>query len=346
MTAAEKSIVGLAKQVAKGTPNTTDADFTYLLFTGGGLGVSPLTLPLDPEVGGGAILRDVVKAGVMSGGQLAFIPRPASLGMAFMGMTGKVYSVDGSDGSYKHTFSFDPADHFAAPYYTGRAAPGNMWGEQFQDMRFTTLQLAWRGGRFVTGAMGLVGGLPSKVSTAAWDALSQVDSGPQFLAPLGHIEVPAATKLSVLSGSFVASSSIPMDEQWVVGSYSPEGFDITQRAFMLQLVVKVPDGTLFNKIMYDPAGGSAWVANIFKEADIKLDFASTQLAAPAKPYSFAIKANGNNAASGKANIAWSAQPVQMVAGRNILMNVVGTFLADPDGGSPIEIELVNQVETY
>ncbi len=215
-----------------------------------------------------------------------------------------------------------------------------------QDMRFSTLSLAWRGGRFVTGAMGLVGGLPSKVSTALWDAQLQVDGGPPFIAPLGHIELPTGAKLAVTSGSFIASASIPLDEQWVVGSYSPEAFDITQRAYMLQLAVKISDASLFTKIQYDPAGGSAWVASMFKEADIRLDFASPQLAAPGKPFSFAIKANAQNAASGKANIAWTAAPISMQAGRNILMNLVGTVLADPDGSSPVSLELVNQTDAY
>ncbi len=346
MTAVEKSYVGLAKQTAKGTPNVTDADFHYLLFTQGGLSASPVTVPLDIEIGGGAILRDVVKTGVMSGGQLALIPRPNSLGLALMGMTGKVVTTDGLDGSWSHKFTLDPADEFAAPYYTGRNSPAGLWGEQYQDMRFTSLTLAWRGGRFLTGSMGLVGGQPSKVTTTLWNPATKVDGGPQFLAPLGHIEVPTGAALSVLSGSFVASSAIPLDEQWVVGSYSPEGFDIVQRAFMLQMAIKIPDGTLFSKIMYDPAGGNAWVAAIMREADIKLDFATAQEAAPGKPYKLTIKANGQNAASNKANIAWSVQPLIMRAGTNLVMNVVGTFLADPDGLSPVDITLVNTHEAY
>lgn len=56
MTAAENSVLGFAKQTAKGTPNVTDAEFKYLLFTQSAMGVNNLSIPLDPEVGGGAML--------------------------------------------------------------------------------------------------------------------------------------------------------------------------------------------------------------------------------------------------------------------------------------------------
>jgi len=344
MTAAEKSYVGLAKQTAAGTPDTTDADFKYLLFTQGGLSASPVTLPIDMEVGGGALLRDIVKAGVVSGGQLQLTPRPATLGLALYGVTGKVVTTDGSDTSYSHVFTLDTADNFAAPYFTGRSSPGGLWGEQFQDMRFNSLALAWRGGRFLTGAYGLVGGLPAKVATTTWAAPAKVDGGPQFLAPLGAIEIPTATPAKVLSGSFVASAQIPLDEQWIVGSYAPDGLSITQKAFMLQMAVKIEDATLFTKMMYDPAAGSAWVASVFREANIKLTFSTAQLAAPGKPYKITIAANGNSGDT--ANIIWTAAPIQLQAGRNVIMNVVGTFVADSAGATPITITLVNKTSAY
>src|SRR5512141_799493 len=121
MTASESSLIGIAKQTAEGTPNVTDADFSYLLFREGGLGVLPSFLPLDQEVGGGAMLRNVLKVGVMSGGQLSIIPRPKTLGHAFYGVTGAVSTVDGTDGSYEHTFTL--SNQFDAPWYTLRSAP-------------------------------------------------------------------------------------------------------------------------------------------------------------------------------------------------------------------------------
>ena len=346
MTASEKTLIGIAEQTAFGTPNTTDNSFDYLLFTQGGLSVAPVNVPLDMEVGGGAVLRDVIKGGVVTGGQLQVIPRPNTLGWVIKGMTGNVVSVDGLDGSYTHTFTLG-ADPFAAPYFTARIAPGNMWGEQYQDMRFTSLALQWRGGRFLTGAYGLIGGLPAKVaSMSSWNAAAKIDGGPQFLAPLGDIELPSGTKLNILSGSFAAQASIPLDEQWIVGQYTPQNFDITQRAYMLQMAVKIVDDSLQKKIMYDPAGGSAWLATMLKDGTVKVKFsAAANAGTTPTPYSLEIDANGV-AQGSLANVAWSASPINFQAGRVVVMNIVGTFLADPAGASPITIKLVNTRQSY
>jgi hypothetical protein len=343
MTASDKSFVGLAKQTAKGTPNVTDTDFTYILFTQGGLSPAPVNLPLEQEIGGGAMLRDVQKVGIMSGGRFSFTPRPKSLGYAFLGVTGSVATVDNLDGSYAHTFKLG-TDQFSAPYWTGRQDMGGLHGEQLQDLRFNSLALAWRGARFVTAEMGLVGGLPTPLVTTTWGALSKVDSGPQFIAPLGTIELPSATALKVIAGSFIASSAIPLDEQWIVGSYSPDDFSIVQRAFALQMAVKIEAGELYRQMMYDPAGGSAWVAEVMREADFNLSFDSPVEAADGVPHSFSIAANGESGAN--ANVTWTCQPVVLSAGKQIILNITGTFLADPLAGDPITLTLVNDVAAY
>jgi len=80
--------------------------------------------------------------------------------------------------------------------------------------------------------------------------------------------------LNILSGSFAAQASIPLDEQWIVGQYTPQNFDITQRAYMLQMAVKIVDDSLQKKIMYDPAGGSAWLATMLKDGTVKVKFSA------------------------------------------------------------------------
>jgi len=343
MTAAEKSFIGLARQSVKNTPITDDAAFTYMLFTQGSLAPAPVTLPLDPEIGGGALLRDVIKAGIVSGGRLSFIPRPKTLGFAFLGATGSVATIDNLDGSYTHTFKLS-SDQFSAPYWTGRQDTGGLMGEQLQDLRMNSLTLAWRGARFVTGQLGLVGGLPAPVATTTWDALSKVDSGPQFIAPLGSIELPTGTAFKVVGGSFISTMAIPLDEQWIVGSYSPDDFQITQRAFALQMAVKIDSGDLYKQMMYDPQGGSAWVAEVMREADFLLKFDRPIEAASGVPHSFSITANGESGAN--ANVTWTAQPIPLNAGRQIIMSITGTFLADPLAGDPISLSLTNTTESY
>ncbi len=342
MTASDSSLLGFAKQTALGTPNTTDASFKYLLFNEGGMGPENRTLPLDPEVGGGAMLRDVVKVGVLSRGQIAFIPRPDTLGNMLLGATGNVVSTDNTT-HHTHVFTLG-ANQFAAPYYTFRSSPGALWGEQFQDCRFSALSLAWRGANFVRGEAAMMGGLPTRVSPTTWGAAPKTDGGPQFLAPVSNISVPTGTDLKVISGAFSMGMNIPMDEQWVTGSYSPDAFDITQRAFQLSLVVKITDDALYKKAMYNPASGNDWAAAMFREADIDLNLKSSIEAATGIPYSLNIQANG--ASDATANVVWSAQTIAMRPGRQITMALSGTFLADPNGGEPLTLTLVNQTPSY
>lgn len=343
MTSAEGSFLGIAKQVAKGTPNITDASFKYMLFTESGLGVNNIFRPLDREVGGGALVHNLVKVGVNSGGPIAFIPRPSTLGHLLHGVVGGVASAqEAATATYHHTFTL-PTDQFDAPYFTLRNAPGNMWGEQFQDSRVTGLSLDWRGADFVRGSVAFLGGLPTPVTTGAWTPATYLDNGPQFLSPISNIEVPTGSPVKVLGGSFVASSDIPLDEQYVVGNYAPDGFDIQNRAFMLSLIVKVVDSTLHNKMAYDPAGGSAWAADVFKEADLNIDFISDVESSPGFPFKFSIAANGSNQASGLANVAWSVQPLGLRSGRQVTMRMTGLFLS---ATTPLSIVLDNTDLAY
>lgn len=442
MTASEGSFLGVAIQSAAGAKETRDDQFKYLLFREGSVAPNNISIPLGPEVGGGALERSIVKVGVNTGGALDIIPRPETLGMFLYGITGQVSSskvwdddailalhdLDGSTittnlgqpsvahkvsvvgtatangditvagnvagapdtevialngttrvegtklfqtitgitlptdagesasvgwdtGAYQHVFTL-PTDQFAAPYWTVRSAPGNMWGEEFMDARFNMLSLAWQSPGFVTGGVGILGGLPAHINDmSAWNAASYVDGGPQFITPVGDIELPSSTNINVLSGGFAAQASIPLDQQYVVGSYVPQGLDIVQRAFALTLAVKITDDTLYKRMQYDPAGGSAWLASLYKEGNFKVYFASDQDAADVKrtdqsagaPYSFQIAGNGQSGAN--SNVIWTAQPIAPRAQRQIVMAVNGLFVAS-QSGAPITVTLVNQRASY
>src|SRR5512146_1596214 len=120
MASSEKSVLGFARQSAKDAA-VVDNGFKYILFSRGQAGVQNMVIPLDQEVGGGAMLRDMAKMGVTSGGQFEFIPRPDSLGMFLMAMTGKdTVTGDGATAPYSHAFELDSTDQFLAPYYTAR----------------------------------------------------------------------------------------------------------------------------------------------------------------------------------------------------------------------------------
>jgi len=441
MASAERSFFGLAKQSAVQVPNTTDGDFDYILFTQGQIGPASIVSPLDPEVGGGALLRGLTKLGVNVAGTIPrFTPRPNTLGHLFLGALGNVATVDSepvvyeqlldttnptvvttglnspgspivlsivstdatdttgqvtidgtSDGSTvvqeiltlngttpvtgtqvfqtvtqitfppdfttpetvtvywtsgakKHTFTL-PTDQFAAPHYTVRYAPGNLWGEQFTDVRFNGVALEFAGASFVRGSFGMLGRRPDKVaSTGAWNALAQVDTGPQFLGPLGAIDLPTGTSAKVLRGTFAMGMNIPLDEQYIVGDYFPEALDIVSRSFVISMLVKVVDEDLYTKMSYDPDLGLAWLPEIFREADMKLEFASDIDAGVGDPYKFTIDGNGQS--GDNANILWQVEPIELRAQSQVTMNVTGTFIADPLAGAPITVELINTKTAY
>ena len=233
--------------------------------------------------------------------------------------------------AFDHTFTLG-ADQFAAPYFTLRSAPGNLWGEQLQDVRVSALALSWRGANFLRGQAAFMGGMPTPLATTLWNAASQVDSGPQFISPVASIELPTGTPAKVLAGSFAAGMNIPLDQQWIVGSYSPDAFDITNRTFMVSLTLKINDGTLYKKMSYDPAGGSAWAAALMREANFKVEFLSDIEADAGVPYGLTIAGNGQSDAD--ANVVWSASPIGVRAGQQVIMNVTGVFLASPTVDDP------------
>jgi hypothetical protein len=348
MTASEASFVGFAKQAAKGTIMSVDANFNYVLFTEGSMAPNSIFLPLDMEVGGGALVRSLAKVGVTSAGAFTFIPRPLSLGWMLLGALGDADAAvqQGATAAYLHAFHL-PTDQFDAPYFTFRSKPGGMWGETFLDCRVAALSLTWRAADFMRANLAVLGGTPTpNVSTASWSESTYVDGGPQFLAPVFDIELPTATDIKVLSGAFTMGMNIPLDEQWITGAYEPDDFEINSRVFTLSMTVKITDESLYEKMSYDPAGtATAWVAEVYKEADFKLLFNSDTLADTGYPYSLQIEANGDNQASGTANVAWSVTPIALRAGRQVTLNVTGTWLADPGAGEPITVSLINTKAT-
>lgn len=344
MTAAERSYLGIAKQTAKGTPNVTDAEFKYFLFRAGGIAPNNMFLPLDQEIGGGAMPRDVVKVGISSGGTLDMIPRPTIIGDLLLGAIGNVGSpTDNSDGSYSHVFTL-PTDEFDAPYWTVRSAPGGIWAEQLQDCRVAGLVFSFTGARFVEGAATFLGGLPTpNIGMTGWSVPTYLDTGPQFLSPVSDIELPTGTPAKVLSGAIAFGLQIPLDEQFIVGSYSPDDFAINQRTVNITLNLKVTDVDLYEKIMHDPAGSaSAWTAQVFKEGDIKLDLISPENAGTGTggdtPYSVTFDFDTTDD-----NIVWTAAPIALRAGRQVVMQVTGTVLNTAN--EPITATLTNTQST-
>jgi len=335
MTAAENSYVGLAPQSAKGVPNTTDGDFRYFMFNEGSMSPNNVYLPADDGVGGGALLSTVAKVGVTSAGAFASIPRPAVVGDFLLGALGNVADPVADGTGWKHVFTLG-ADQFAAPYWTLRENVGDLWGEQFQDIRLSAFMLNWRAADYIRSQQVFTGGLPTPdQTTTTWGEAAAVDRGAEFLAPVTAITWPDETP-KVLSGQIAMGMAIPLDEQWVTGSYQPDDFDIVSRAFSVTMTMKLIDQDLYEKMAYDPAQGGTWLADIFKEGGVTIQFDATQEYDTGKPYRIKVIFDAAND-----NVAWSITPIALRAGRQILMTVTGTVLAS--AAEPIQVELYNDV---
>ena len=179
-----------------------------------------------------------------------------------------------------------------------------------------------------------------KARETTWNPSTYLDGGPQFLATLGTVEIPEATAVKCLRGSFTIGLDIPMDEQWIVGSYFPDDFAINSRAAVISLLLKIESETLYNKMMYDPAAGLAWTAEVMKEGNIHLSFLSDMDAGTDEPYSLQFK--GNTQSDATANIAWTVSPLGLRAGKQVTCVATGTFLANTAvGAEAITVELVN-----
>lgn len=339
MTAALKSILGLAKQSAQGAVGTV---FKYLLYNQGSVAPNNVVLPLDIEIGATSpLISSMVKTGVTGAGAVEFIPRPDTLAYLMNGLLGEdnmTAGVAAAVGTYSHALSFNHDDAWDVPYFTAVHAPGGMWADQILDCRISAVGLSWKAANFLRGQVGFSGGLPSKVSVPTGIT---TDTGPQFLTALSSIELPTATAAKVISGSFMAGNAIPLDEQWIVGSYSPDNFDITTRAFSINLVVKITDATLYTMMMYDPAGASAWAAGLMKEGDFKLKFVSDKLiGTTAIPYSVQISADSTSD-----NVVWAADPIAVRAGKQVIMSMTGVFLNTLSAAKPVVVTVVNDTAT-
>lgn len=342
MTSADRTYVGIMRQSTKGTIYATDTNFTYFMFNQGAMDPASNFLQSDDGAGGGPLPNSMEKVGVVSQGAFSQVVRSKIIGHFLTGVLGKCTTTTSGSTAYGlHTITYD-TDLFAVPYYTVRLAKGNMWGETFQDVRVASLNFSWRAADFVRATVALVGGTAvSNVTTSSWTPDSKVDRGATFTAPVSTLTTLAGQTLKVLSGAITFQNNIPLEEQWITGSYFPDDFDIVNRSGQINLAVKVTDRTLYEKIQYDPTGSTqAWVAQALKDGQFQVSLKSVSTVTGTSVYQIVFK--GDNTAAPNGNIAWSATPIPLRSGGQIIMNIQGTWLG-VSSGSPITVELYNNL---
>lgn len=338
---------GVALQSAKGSPIITDSLFEYMYFTEGtGVTPNPVILPLDQEIGAGPLVRDVRKVAVSGAGSLEMIPRPNSIGWLLLGALGVVSTTTGA--YHEHLFKF-ATNQFDLPYFTMRRRTTAVGGDVASDVRIAQLAFNFQSANFLRAQAAFLGAsAPSYVEdTSAWTPDSYLDSTPPLLTCLGSVELPDGTSLKALSGSVTIVNGMPLEEQFILGQLNPDDIEVTSRAIVFQFAVKA-DASLYRQMMYDADGGSSWSTTILKEADIDFKMQTSEIAGGAQPYEIAFHANGQDEASGEANIAWNVQPISVRGNRQVVMAITGTVLADSSGAEngPFSVVLKNSKESY
>lgn len=348
MTSALDSHFGLARQTAgKGTPITTDNLFKYFYFTQG-TGISPnsMVLPLDQEIGSGPLVRDVSKVGVNAAGGFEFIPRAESIGLLLRGVLGAVSTATGAT-YHTHTFKM-ATDQFDLPYWTVRRRT-TVGGDVASDVRVAGLSFTFRAANFLRATGALLGaGTPSFVDdTTAWAAADYLDTKPPFLTCKGTVELPTGDSLKAIRGSITIGNNMPLDEQYILGEYGPDDIEVVNRAIAMTFLVKA-DAVLYEKMMYDASQSGDWTPEILKEASMIMSFQSASEITTGQPFDLSFYVNGEDQASGDANVAWSVQPINLQGNRQVLMAITGVVLADTaayaDG--PFSAKLINDVASY
>jgi hypothetical protein len=292
----------------------------------------------------------MVKTGVNGAAGLRGVPRPDSIGHVLLGLAGSVTTTQedpdttpaSGDEYYEHVFTIgsDPAD---VPYYTMFRAVSTSFGEQVTDVRMASLTMQMAAANFVTGEFAMAGIEPALVSDISLWAPAPVAT-PPFVACVGAVKIETGddtTTLPVRSAALTIANAQAIDENFIVGSYYPRDIDVIARVVSLEFVVLVENATKFGKLMYDPAGGSSWLASILETSAVDhITFKSANdiggMTLTPIPYELSL-------AGAKAQ--WAATPISMRGTDNVLMRVTG-MIVQPSTGDPITITLKNDIASY
>ena len=342
------SAFGLAKQTAKGTPQSTG--FTWFLATEQTAGAQPRVQQLPTEMGGGMLPRGLVKTGISGMAALRGVPRPESIGHILLGLCGDVTTTAedpdttpaSGDEYYSHEFKIgaDPAE---VPYYTMWRALGTSFGEQVADVRVASLTMDMAAINFVSGEFSMAGIEPTLVTDiSSWNPAP--DTSPPFVACTGSVKIETGdttTTLPVRAATLTVANGQAVDQNFIIGSYYPRDIDIIQRVVTLEFVVLVTGSTVYGKLMYDPAGGAAWVPDVFNTAAVQhITFKSAENIAGMTltpiPYELSLTA---------AEADWTATPIGMRGADNVLVRVSGV-IKQPGSGDPISLVLKNSTASY
>jgi hypothetical protein len=242
------------------------------------------------------------------------------------------------DEYYSHTFKIgaDPAD---VPYHTLFRGVSTDFGETVSDVKVASLVLDMQAINYVTGEWSAAGIEPTLVpDISSWSPAP--DTSVPFVSCVGAVELEGGETpltLPVRAATITFGNAQAIDENFVVGRYTPLDIDVIQRVVTITYVIQVTSETLYGKLMYDPAGGSTWVPDILNtSAQTHLTFKSADnMPSESVPYQLTVTAQSAN---------WVAEPISMRGADNVLVRVTGQVM--DAATDPITLVLSNTTASY
>ncbi len=155
-----------------------------------------------------------------------------------------------------------------------------------------------------------------------------------------------APSLKALRGSITIGNAMPLDEQFITGQLNVDDIELVSRTIAMTFLVKA-DQTLYEKMMYDPAQSGTWTAEIFREADMVMEFETgANIPDATDPYKLSFHVNGQS--DSDANVAWSVAPINLQGNRQVTMAITAMVLADTFGATdgPFSAQLINTTPAY
>jgi hypothetical protein len=343
---------GIAEQTAFDTPESNDANFHYIAFTGCDFAPVQMTGALPTESGAtSALPQGLFKSGVHAEGGVDFIPRlEESIGYWLKAVFGDASKADNQNisqaiaesgtttGVYSHRFVFDNAfgSSFDLPYLTSHrwlphTTAADQVGEILQDVRIQNWALQANAAAVVSASADMLGranGTTIFDMDPGWSAPT-LDNSNTFLVSscAGSVQVlmtggvpGTLTEIDVsVVGLNVTNVLLPPNRSRRVGSPHPKDYPVMSRAITLTTVVYLEDYDLYVQMFAgaaSPVVDAAWSCTpLSGDIDVTL-LSPVEIGSTGEYFQMRFRTSDGN-------VKWSARPLVLVPNQPVLLAMTG-----------------------
>lgn len=259
-----KGAVGVGIQTARNTPA---ASFVYFPTLNANVTGEQMAQNLPPEVGGTYFSRGAYKAGLRSRGEVAFLPRPTSLGWLLAGLFNReVVAPDATSGLHDHVFTVGDTAAYPNKWLTVRRMVNNAYGEQMEDARVGAFRIEVAAANVVQGSVQLIGGKHGEIVGA--DEIA--DDEPVFITC--NADVTEGGAPFIVDRIAIDVGAQLTDNEFRVGSYFLDDITLLQRQVTIQADVRIKNRDMLAKVYRNgeaaPTGSAvgAWSPTLYRSA--------------------------------------------------------------------------------